>query len=117
MSKRYFMAFVSVCGASDHIGRAGDHRGVGCVGATRTIQVTPKRSETTPKREEKKVLERGWLILPASARALNARSAWASFATVSEREMPWNAGWPLQWQSLAITTVSPMRKLECITLL
>ena len=35
---------------------------------------------------------------------------------MSDSEKPWNSGLPLQRPSEAITVVSPMRKLACITL-
>src|SRR5437016_1771008 len=85
-------------------------------GDTWTIQDTPKRSATTPKRGEKNVLVNGICTCPPSAREVNARSAAASFGTVSDSEKPWKLGRPLLWQSAASTVVSPMRKLACITL-
>jgi hypothetical protein len=40
----------------------------------------------------------------------------ASSGTVSDREKPWKLGWPAQRPSEAITVVSPMRRLACMTL-
>ena len=83
---------------------------------TMTIHVTPKRSATMPKRGENKVLVSGICTCPPSASALNRRSASASLGTVSDSEMPWKPGLPWQAPSDAITIVSPMRRLACMTL-
>ena len=48
--------------------------------------------------------------------AANSRSASASSGTVSDSEKPWKPGSPWHRPSDAITVVSPMRKLICITL-
>ena len=69
-----------------------------------------------PKRDEKKVFCSGICTWPPSASALNRFSASASSATVSDNEKPANAGLPLQWPSEAITVVSPIFMLTCITL-
>src|SRR5215510_15135786 len=57
-------------------------------GATLTIQPTPKRSATMPKRGDQKVLPIGICTWPPWDRAANLRSASASFDVVSEREKP-----------------------------
>src|SRR5262249_48523182 len=85
-------------------------------GCTITIQPTPKRSATMPKRGEKNVLVSGTCTLPPSPSALKARSASASFATVSDRLKPWKFGFPWQRPSDAITRESPILRHECITL-
>ena len=58
------------------------------VGVVTTIQDTPKRSATMPKRGEKKVFPIGICTCPPSARAANSRSASAASAAVSESEKP-----------------------------
>ena len=60
-------------------------------GMTVTIQPTPNRSATIPKRADQNVLASGICTCPPSASAANFRSASASFATVSEREKPWKS--------------------------
>jgi len=57
-----------------------------------TIQDTPKRSATMPKREEKNVLVGGICTVPRSAKEANVRSALESSGTVSDSEKPWKLG-------------------------
>src|SRR5262245_26917713 len=84
--------------------------------ATVIIHGTPKRSATMPKRGDQKVLVSGICTCPPSASAPNTRSASASCATASDSPKPWKLGRPSQRPSEAITVVSPMRKLVCMTL-
>src|SRR3954464_9420829 len=84
---------------------------------TTTIHGTPKRSVTMPKLEVKNVLPSGTQIFPPSARAVKARFASSSVFTDSERVVPEKLVVPRDCPSLAMTLDSPMRKLECITLL
>jgi hypothetical protein len=59
-----------------------------CEGATAIIHPIPNRSSTMPKRGDQNVFVSGIFTCPASANALKARSASASFGTESEREKP-----------------------------
>jgi hypothetical protein len=68
-----------------------------------------------PKRGDQKVLDNGIRTCPPSASAANARSASASVGTDSDSEKPSKFAFSPQ-PSEAITTVSPMRRLACITL-
>src|SRR5215510_2236657 len=82
-----------------------------------TIQLTPKRSTSMPNRFEKNVSQSGIVTWPRSDSAANLRSASASFATVSDSEKPWKFLSPLAAQpSEAISTVSPILRLQCMTL-
>src|SRR3569833_1059733 len=57
----------------------------------------------------------GWEKKVMHASVVNARSAAATSATVSDREKPWKLDGS-EHPSDAITVVSPMRTLACITL-
>src|SRR5438552_13526909 len=84
--------------------------------STMTIQPTPKRSATMPKRLAKNVLPSGMRTSPPSARALNMRSASASSLAFTESEKPSNLGLPCAQPSDAITSAPLMRKHECMIL-
>src|SRR5436309_12811538 len=84
--------------------------------STMTIQPTPNRSATMPKRLAKTVLPSGMRTSPPSARALNMRSASASSLAFTESEKPSNLGLPCAQPSDAITSAPLMRKHECMIL-
>jgi hypothetical protein len=65
---------------------------VGLVGTTFTIQATPKRSITMPKRGDQNVWPRGIWIWPPAASAAKIRSAVATSGTESTSENPRAAG-------------------------
>src|SRR4051794_1205152 len=79
------------------------------------IHDTPNLSVTTPNAGDQNVLPSGICTAPPSERPLNSFSAAATVGGLNASEMPSNFGWPLQWQSDAITVVSPTRNIECIT--
>src|SRR3954453_9997055 len=83
--------------------------------ATMIIHDTPNRSATMPNRGEKKVLVIGICTWPPAARALNMRSAAGASPAEIVSEMPSNFGRPSQRPSDAMISVSPMRKLACMT--
>src|SRR3569832_715916 len=82
---------------------------------TITIHPTPNRSVSMPKHGEKNVFVSGICTFPPSASVVNARSAAATSATVSDREKPWKLDGS-EHPSVAITVVSPMRTRACISL-
>src|SRR6266404_8123395 len=61
-------------------------------------------------------LSKRHLHLPALGQCVEPRSASASLGTVSDSDIPWKPGLPWQAPSDAITVVSPMRRLACMTL-
>src|SRR5215475_14235807 len=85
--------------------------------STMTIQPTPKRSATMPKRLAKNVLPSGIRTSPPSESALNTRSASASFLALMESEKPSNLGLPWAQPSEAITSSPLMARHECMILL
>src|SRR3954464_3100068 len=86
----------------------------GDYGITTTIHGTPKRSVTMPKLDEKNVFPSGTQIFPPSESALKARVACSSVFTESDNAVPEKLVGALHWPSVAITTDSPMRRLECM---
>src|SRR5215475_10478961 len=86
-------------------------------GITTTIHDTPKRSSSMPKRGEKNVLPSGILTLPPLLSPLNARSASASLLTWIESVTPPNGVLSAQSPSDAMTSLSPILKHACMTLL
>src|SRR5262249_39892969 len=85
--------------------------------STMTIQPTPKRSATMPKRLAKNVLPSGMRTSPRSASAANTRSASASFLALMESEKPSNFGLPCAQPSEAITSSPLIARHECMILL
>src|SRR5262245_532561 len=83
---------------------------------TITIQLTPKRSTSMPKRRATDVLPSGILPSPRSASAANFVSASASFATVSDSEKPLKSFSLVAQPSDAITCVSPILRQACMIL-
>ena len=79
-----------------------------------TIQPTPNLSASMPKLGEKNVSISGWLTCPPSDSAPNSRSNSALSFVSRVREKPLNSVLPCAMPSEAITSVSPMRRLECM---
>lgn len=69
-----------------------------------------------PKAGEKKVGPSGWNTCPPSASASNNLRASGSSAAESDKATPLNSGLPLANQSDAVTWVSPIRSVACMTL-
>src|SRR5262245_853757 len=88
-----------------------------CIGSGLiTIQPTPNLSAHMPKLDAKNVLSIGIRTCPPSARAVKMRLASASLAASTLSENPSKDGLPLQWPSDAMTVVSPIFTVECMTL-
>src|SRR5215510_3852003 len=87
------------------------------VGDVTTIQDTPKRSLTIPKRGEKKVLASGIFTCPPLLSPLKARSASASVLTWIDSVTPLNPRLSALSPSVAMIWVSPILKHECMILL
>jgi hypothetical protein len=77
---------------------------------------TPKRSASMPKLLVKKVGMSGCMTWPPSASASNHLRASASVDAVIDSMIPLNSALPEHWPSESMSSVSPTRTTECITL-